>query len=1071
MIRIKNFDDLKEIRSQKLSALYPHEKVRIAVGMATCGIATGAGPIFDFLCSAAKKIGTDFIVVPVGCIGFCQQEPLIDILVPGNPRVTYSRLDPGRAAEIVDNMKISMPPMKAASWRTDEDYFVVFDEKRPLVNGATHDDLETLARYKDIPFFRKQLKIALRNCGYINPEDIEEYIARGGYFALSKVLSTLSPGDVINEVKSSGLRGRGGAGFPTGKKWEICRKAPGDVKYLVCNADEGDPGAYMDRSILEGDPHSVIEGMLIGAFAIGASEGYFYVRAEYPLAIERLEKAIRQAEEYGLLGNNIFGTDFGFRLSICRGAGAFVCGEETSLIASLEGRAPEPRRRPPFPAEAGLRDKPTNINNVETWANIPVILARGSDWLAKIGTEKSKGTKVFSLVGKIQNTGLIEVPMGMKLSEILDIGGGIPQSKRFKAIQTGGPSGGCIPIELIDLPVDYEQLAEAGSIMGSGGMIVMDERTCMVDVAKYFLEFLKDESCGKCASCRDGTLQMYEIVKRITEGDGRQGDVELLENLGNVVKAASLCGLGKTAANPILSTLQYFRDEYIAHISQKRCPAVVCKEIVSSPCQHTCPINTEAQVYIAYVAQRQFKEALRVIVKENPMPATVSRICHHPCERIMCRAGELGEPIGIRAIKRFVIDWARDSRTEMNPATPLPSTGRKVAIVGSGPAGLSAGYYLRLKGHEVTIYEARDRPGGMLWLGVPEYRLPRSVLEFDIANITKVGIDIKTKTVVGRDITIEQLFKQGYEAVFIAVGAHESVRLKIPGDDFLGVLPAMRFLSQVHGGKAVSIGKKVCVIGGGNSAIDTSRVARRLGCDVTIYYRRTKTEMTAFVEEINGALEEGVRLVLLTAPKSIKTENGRLLLEAQRMELGAYDRSGRRRPVPVEGSEFTEVFDTVISAISEKPRIEFLSGYVELTEWGTIKVDPENLKTSRVGIFAGGDAVRGPSTAIEAIADGKRAAESIDHYLNGREWSVEYKRTRPTEYLGPVEMTEEEMNTFEHVSMPKLQVKERVDNFHEIELGYSEEMAIKEARRCLRCDLDTEQGRAYLEVLRKEKNG
>jgi len=1071
MMRLKSCDDLNKIRLQKLDSLYPREKVRITVGMATCGIATGAGTIFDFLCSSMRSLGTDVMVIPVGCIGFCQQEPLIDILMPGSPRITYANLDPKRAEEILNDITMGKLPIKAASWRTDEDYLVVLDEKRTLVNGAMRDDIKALVRYQDVPFFKKQLKIALRNCGYINPEDIEEYITRGGYFSLNKVLSTMRPGDVIDNVKSSGLRGRGGAGFPTGRKWEICRNAPGDIKYLICNADEGDPGAYMDRSILEGDPHSVIEGMLIGAFAIGASEGYVYVRAEYPLAIERLAKAIKEAEEYGLLGQNVFGTDFGFKLSICRGAGAFVCGEETSLIASIEGRPPEPRLRPPYPAESGIRGRPTNINNVETWANIPVILARGSDWFANIGTEKSKGTKVFSLVGKIKNTGLIEVPMGVRLDDILDIGGGIPLSRRFKAIQTGGPSGGCIPLELIDLPVDYEQLAEAGSIMGSGGMIVMDERTCMVDIAKYFLEFLKDESCGKCASCRDGTLQMYEIVKRITEGDGQQGDLELLENLGNVIKTASVCGLGKTAANPVLSTLQYFREEYEAHISQKRCPAVVCKEIISSPCQHTCPINTEAQVYITYVAQRQFKDALRVIVKENPMPATVSRICHHPCERIMCRASELGEPISIRAIKRFVIDWARDSKIEINPIKPLPATGRKVAIVGAGPAGLSASYYLRLNGHEVTIYEATDKAGGMLWLGVPEYRLPRSILEFDIANIVKVGIDIKTNTEVGRDITLEQIFKQGYEAVFVTVGAHESMSLKIPGEGHPNVLPAMKFLSQVHNGKKVDLGKRVCVIGGGNSAIDASRVARRLGCEVTIYYRRTRTEMTAFVEEINGALEEGVKLLLLTAPKRITAGNGTLLVEIQRMELGGYDRSGRRRPTPVEGSEFIEAFDTVISAISERPRVEFLNGWVELTEWGTIKVNPGNLMTSRVGIFAGGDAVRGPSTAIEAIADGKHAAESIHHYLSGRDWSVEYKKTRPTEYLEPIEMTEEEMTTFKHVAMPKLRVEERVDNFREIELGYSPEMATKEARRCLRCDLDTEQGRAYLEVLKKEKNG
>jgi NADH:ubiquinone oxidoreductase subunit F (NADH-binding) len=433
----------------------------------------------------------------------------------------------------------------------------------------------------DIGFFGKQVLIALRNRGMIDPEKIDEYIARDGYAGLVKALTRMTPDEIVAEVKASGLRGRGGAGFPTGLKWELCRGAPGETKHIICNADEGDPGAFMDRSIIESDPHAVLEGMAIGARAVGASKGHVYIRYEYPLARERLMKAIHQARDYGLLGQDILGTGFDFDVSIHRGAGAFVCGEETSLIASLEGRPPEPRVRPPFPTSSGVWDEPTNINNVETWANVREIVNRGGAWFAGIGTEKSKGTKVFALVGKVENTGLVEVPMGITMREIVyDIGGGVPAGKAFKAVQTGGPSGGCIPSTLLDLPVDYEKLAEAGSIMGSGGLIVMDEDTCMVDVARYFLEFLREESCGKCTPCREGVDVMFKVISDICEGQGRPADIAMLKELATAVKEASLCGLGGTAPHPVLSTLRYFPEEYEAHIHEKRCPGRVCKELI-----------------------------------------------------------------------------------------------------------------------------------------------------------------------------------------------------------------------------------------------------------------------------------------------------------------------------------------------------------------------------------------------------------------------------------------------------------------------------------------------------------
>jgi NADP-reducing hydrogenase subunit HndC len=502
----------------------------------------------------------EIAVVMTGCNGFCAQGPVMTVLPDG---IFYQLLTEQDIPHLVEEHILKGRPVQRLMYTPPA-------EKSPV------------PKMSDIGFFQKQRLIALRNRGLIDPEKIEEYIGRGGYQALAKALTSMSREEIIQEMKASGLRGRGGAGFPTGLKWELTAKQPGQEKFIVCNGDEGDPGAFMDRSIVESDPHSVLEGMLIGAKAIGASHGFVYIRQEYPLALERLNLALGQARDYGLLGTDILGTGFNFDISIHRGAGAFVCGEETSLIGSLEGRPPEPRIRPPFPAESGVWGKPTCINNVETWATVPEIIDRGAAWFSKIGTETSKGTKVFSLVGKVKNTGLVEVPMGITLREMVyDIGGGIPGDREFKAVQTGGPSGGCIPASLLDLPIDYERLTEAGSIMGSGGMIVLDEDTCMVDVARYFLDFLRDESCGKCTACREGVDVMYQIVSDICAGKGKEEHLPLLEELGQAVKDGSMCALGGTAPNPLMSTLRYFREEYEAHIREHRCPAGVCKALIT----------------------------------------------------------------------------------------------------------------------------------------------------------------------------------------------------------------------------------------------------------------------------------------------------------------------------------------------------------------------------------------------------------------------------------------------------------------------------------------------------------
>ena len=546
---------------------------------------SGSQKIIDELETQLKEQGIDkeVMVVKTGCFGLCALGPIMVVYPEG---AFYSMVKPEDIKEIVSEHLVKGRIVK-----------------RLLYSETVHEDEGKIKSLNEVDFYKKQMRIALRNCGVINPEKIEEYIAFDGYKALGKVLTEMTPEELIAEMKASGLRGRGGAGFPTGVKWEFASKSVADQKYVCCNADEGDPGAFMDRSVLEGDPHSVIEAMAIAGYAIGATQGYIYIRAEYPIAVERLRIAINQAREYGLLGKNIFGTDFCFDLDIRLGAGAFVCGEETALMTSIEGKRGEPRCRPPFPAVKGLFGKPTVLNNVETYANIPVIINKGAEWFNTIGTEKSKGTKVFAVGGKINNTGLVEVPMGTTLREIVEeIGGGIPNGKKFKAAQTGGPSGGCIPASLIDTPIDYDSLISIGSMMGSGGLIVMDEDTCMVDIAKFFLEFTVDESCGKCAPCRIGTKRMLEILEKITNGTGTLDDIDRLEKLCNMVKQSALCGLGQTAPNPILSTLRYFRDEYVAHVVDKKCPAGVCKGLVSYSidpvkcrgcgiCAKQCPVD------------------------------------------------------------------------------------------------------------------------------------------------------------------------------------------------------------------------------------------------------------------------------------------------------------------------------------------------------------------------------------------------------------------------------------------------------------------------------------------------
>lgn len=968
-------------------------------------------------------------VISTGCMGMCEIGPIAVIYPEG---VFYQKVQAEDAAEIVESHLLK--------GRVVERLFY----KKPSSG-------ELIQTINNIDFFKLQKKIALRNCGNIDPEEIREYIAADGYTALGTVLTEMAPEQVLNEVIASGLRGRGGAGFPTGLKWKFTAGEESDRKYVVCNADEGDPGAFMDRSILEGDPHSVIEAMAICGYAVGASQGYVYVRAEYPLAIKRLQRAIEQAREYGLLGQDLFGSDFGFDLEIRMGAGAFVCGEETALLHSIEGKRGEPRPKPPFPAQKGLFDKPTVLNNVETFANIPYIILNGSADFASLGTEKSKGTKVFALAGDVNNSGLVEVPMGITLGSVVyDIGGGIPNNRKFKAVQIGGPSGGCIPKEYLNTPITYESLPELGAIMGSGGLIVMNEDTCMVDLARYFLEFIQEESCGKCTPCRVGTRIMLSLVTKICRGQGTMADLERLEELAPQIAASSLCGLGQTAPNPVISTLRYFREEYLEHIRDRRCRAGVCADMMWAPCTNACPASVNVPAYMAYVGAGRFEDALRVHLLANPFPSVCGRVCPQWCIK-KCRRADLEGPLAVRIVKRFMSDQRRDYM-DLYPEK-APANGKKVAVIGSGPAGLTAAYYLVLRGYEVTVFERQPEAGGMLRYAIPDYRLPRDYVDKEIEGLIQLGVEIRTGVVIGRDVTLPELEAQGYEAFFVASGCCKEIRPRIDGIDLPGVYTGIEFLERAAKGEDMAVGEEVVVIGGGDSAIDASRIARRLGArDVTIVYRRTRSEMPTNPIEIREAEVEGNQVMFLSNISAIREKDGRLEIDIQKYRLGAFDKSGRRRPEEIHGEVQTRVVDNVIVAIGQQADAENIVRSAEGLAgdgWGGVKADARTGATSSDNVFAGGDLVFGAATVVEAIQAGQIGAKSIDQMF-----FPDPDRQYPWEVLELPEIKPEvdgEIEDVAPVDEPLLKPEERLISV-EVERTVTASEAMREACRCLRCD-------------------
>ncbi len=1024
--KINSEKHLGQVKTAYLKGKEQFEYQILVCGGAGC-VSSNCGEVEKALRAALTEQGLDskVQVTVTGCMGLCSVGPVLLVEPEG---VFYVNMTAEKVADIVQKHLIDNGIVEE---------YTYFDPTEKI----------HLHYLKDIPFYKEQVHIALRNCGKMPFSSLEAYIARDGYFAIAKALN-MDRKDVVAVLKESGLRGRGGAGFPTGIKWESGMKAPGAEKYLVCNADEGDPGAFMDRSLLEGDPHSIIEGMLIGGYAIGAKKGYIYVRAEYPLAVERMTEAMNQAREAGLLGKGILGSESDFDIELRIGAGAFVCGEETALLASLEGRRGEPSQKPPFPFESGLFTKPTIINNVETLANVAPIIINGAEWYCSFGTEKSKGTKVFALAGNIVNSGIIEVPMGTVLGDIIfKIGGGIIGNKKFKAIQSGGPSGGCLTAEHLNIQVDYESLAKLGAIMGSGGLIVMNEDTCMVDTARYFMDFIKDESCGKCLPCRVGTKRMLEILEKLTEGRGQESDLEMLEEIAATIRQTAMCGLGQTASNPVLSTIKYFREEYETHIHDKHCNAGVCAELYTAPCQNACPASVNVPGYMALVAAGRLMDAYELIRQENPFPAVCGRICTHPCES-HCRRAQVDEALAICSIKRFVGDYALRDEFSIPRVEPLAANGKKVAVIGAGPSGLTCAYYLAQLGYDVTVYEREAIAGGVLYWGIPKFRLPKEVVSKEINAIKAAGVKIRTNTYVGRDIDFNDLYEEN-DAVYIAIGTQKSKILGIPGDNFAGSESGLAFLRRIGLKNDTSVPDRLVVVGGGSTAMDVARTAIRLGTNkVTVIYRRSLNEMPASPQEVVEAQEEGIEITTLVSPLEIfGDDQGHVAgIKCVRTVLGEFGRDGRRKTNAVPDSDFIIECDGVVAAVNQEIDNEYTIIRSDTIN-GSYDINKFTSETSQEGVFAGGDISSwGANTVISAIADGKRAARSIDKYLGG---DGVLNKGRDIEIPN---IYDDEVVEHKRFPVKTLSPEERYGNFKEVECGFHKLDAMGEALRCLRCD-------------------
>ena len=1004
---------------------------------------TDAGAVLENFRDRVSKCGrTDIFVSKTGSVGLWAVEPLVTVERPGQEPVIYKQVNPERVKKIFREHVLAGKVQ------------VQFALARGLANNEApnpiRSDLEgRVPHVSQLPFFALQENRILRNRGFVDPDQIEEYLSREGYQAMAKALLDLTPDEIITEVKTSGRRDRDpSAGFPTGVKWQFCASSKSETKYVICDAHGGGPDTLINPNLIETDPHALLEGMIIAAKAIGAHQGYIYCSAGCPSAGKEIRLAIDQARDHGLLGKDILRSGFDFDVEVHEGMSSCFCGEETALIDAIEGGHGVPRPRPPFPVVSGLWKKPTLVHCVETFLNIPRIIARGGEEYAKTGTESSKGTKVFALTGRVENIGMVEVPMGFTLGELIfDIGGGIPGGKRFKAVQVGGPLGGFISREGLNVPIDYDAISRAKAILGCGDMVVFDEDSCIVEKTLSSFNLCKGESCGVCEACQAGMKKIPEILEGICRGEAKEEDIQDMEELARGMKESAHCSFGHIASTHVLTTLNYFREEFLAHVVERRCPAGVCSGLFQAPCVNKCPAGIDIPSSISLLGKGLIGEAYNVIERSNPFPGVCGRVCYHPCQD-QCRRREIDEPVAISNLERFIADKSHGLVVKFLPVTRK----ERVAIVGAGPSGLTAALELRKRGYAVTVFDEHPEPGGMLRYGIAAYRLPGKELDREINKILDRGIDLRLNTRVGKDVPWEVLTGD-FDIVCLAPGCQKSCSLSIPGEQAQGVLGGVEFLKSLHAGKEVKIGKRVAVIGGGHAAIEAARTSLRLGArKVAVYYHRERKEMTAHPWEIEAAVEEGVEIKDMATPTRIITHYGKVgRLELTEMRRGLFDEMGRRKTRPILGAEFIVAVDTVIIAIQQGVDTEYFSKENGIETEGTrIKVD-KNFRTSHPRIWAVGDAVTGPASVIAAIKGGQDVAATIDRALGMARGEGESESPGTgIERVSFKAITD--VGKQGQITMPVIEPQLRRRDFCQVRLGYRKQMALAEARRCLQCD-------------------